>query len=346
MTTRPHWMLYGATGYTGRRIAERAVALGARPLLAGRNAAEGQALAQSLGLPWRTIDLQDTATLQREVAQCSAVLHAAGPFVHTWQPMAAACLAGGTHYLDITGEIPVYEGLAALDTPARAAHVMLLPGCGFDVVPTDCLAVQLKRRLPDATQLDIAISFNGTLTRGTIRSALAAADPQAQVRRNHLLQRLPKPRATQFDFGQGDGPTTVYAVTFGDLSMAWRSTGIPNIATWLRPTPEFASLATLTDLAQVDARPAGPTADELAHLPSVFIAQARNAGGVSKALRLVTPQVYALTFDVAATLAERVHQGTARHGFQTPANVFGEDCILSFDGCTMEDWPAAPMDSA
>src|SRR4030067_639580 len=74
----------------------------------------------------------------------------AGPFIHTFRPMVEACLRAGTHYLDITGEYPVFESLAARDGEARAAGIMVLPGAGFDVVPSGCLGAHLKRRLPPA----------------------------------------------------------------------------------------------------------------------------------------------------------------------------------------------------
>lgn len=348
MSQRTQWLLYGATGYTGRQIAERALAQGSRPVLAGRNAAEGQALADQLGLEWRTIDLNDTAQLHQQVAQFSAVLHAAGPFVHTWRPMVDACLAGGTHYLDITGEVPVYEALAGLDAQARAAGVMLLPGCGFDMVPSDCLARQVQRRLPDATHLDIAYSFDGGLSRGTLRSALAAAEPMAQVRQAGALVKLAQPMARVFDFGPGrcGGAAAAYAATFGDLSVAWRTTGIPNIVSYIRPNAAMMALAQITDLGAIDQLPAGPSTEELAAIPSIYLAEARNAAGDAVAMRLVTPQVYTITVMLAATLAEWVHQGTQRPGFQTPAQVFGEDCILRFDGCQWEPWTVSSQEAS
>jgi len=82
----------------------------------------------------------------------------------------------------------------------------------------------------------------------------------------------------------------------------------------------------------------GPSAEELSTIPTIYIGEARNSSGESVALRLVTPQVYAITFDLASRIAEMVHQGVWRRGYQTPASVFGEDFILSFDGCTLEPW--------
>ena len=104
------WMIYGATGYTGVLVAHEAVQRGERPVLAGRNREAVERLARELGLASRVFDLGDPAALARELAgpPCfAAVLHCAGPFVHTSAPMVRACLAARTHYLDITGSSPV-----------------------------------------------------------------------------------------------------------------------------------------------------------------------------------------------------------------------------------------------
>ena len=339
MSKNKSWLLYGATGYTGEHIARKAVAYGYKPVLAGRRKNEVKALAEELGLEWRVADLTDSAALNAMVAEFSTVLHVAGPFAHTYKPMIEACIANGAHYLDITGEIAVFEGLAEYDAQARAAGIMMLPGCGFDMVPGDCLALSLKRQMPDATRLDIAISFEGTLTRGTIKS-MEATDPLARVRRDHKLTKLPEPFAREFDFGPGacGGRASANAVTFGDISVSWRTTGIPDITVYIRPAKAFEKLAGITSLADIDKLPAGPTDAELRDIPSVFLGEARNAAGEVCAMRLVTPQVYAITFDTAAKIAQRVSEGTHRAGFQTPAGVFGEDYILEFDGCTLEPW--------
>src|SRR3546814_14318761 len=90
--------------------------------------------------------------------------------------MASACIAAGINYVDITGEIDVFEALAARDAEAKAVGVVLLPGAGFDVVPSDCLAAHVKRRLPDATALDLVIGGLSGIRRGTARTMAASID--------------------------------------------------------------------------------------------------------------------------------------------------------------------------
>ncbi|HYR28118.1 MAG TPA: saccharopine dehydrogenase NADP-binding domain-containing protein, partial [Thermoanaerobaculia bacterium] len=162
------WMIYGANGYTGELIAREAVRRGEKPLLAGRNADEVHALARELGCEARVFDLDHI-----DLSGIALVLHCAGPFSRTSGPMVAACLAAGVHYLDITGEVAVFEAIYARDEEARHRNVVLIPGVGFDVVPTDCLAAMLHQRMPDATELWLAFNSNrGGISRGTMNTVI------------------------------------------------------------------------------------------------------------------------------------------------------------------------------
>ena len=133
MTT---WMIYGANGYSGELIASEAVASGLRPVLAGRRADRILALANELGLAHRVF-----AADAPRLDGMGLVLNCAGPFSATARPMMEAAIAARAHYLDITGEIAVFELARSLDAPARAAGIVLCPGVGFDVIATDCVVL-------------------------------------------------------------------------------------------------------------------------------------------------------------------------------------------------------------
>jgi short subunit dehydrogenase-like uncharacterized protein len=175
-------MIYGATGYTGKLVARTAKALGLRPLLAGRNDAKLKSVAELHGFECRTIDLADAAGLRSALSGIAVVLHLAGPFSRTSKPMLDACLEAKAHYLDITGEIDVFEACAARDAEAREAGVMVMPGVGFDVVPSDCLAAHLQRRLPDAVALTLAISGLGKASRGTAKTSIESIARASRAR--------------------------------------------------------------------------------------------------------------------------------------------------------------------
>jgi short subunit dehydrogenase-like uncharacterized protein len=346
------FLIYGANGYTGQLVAETAVARGHRPLLAGRSAEAVGAVAGRLGLAHRAVPLDDAGKLRGVLSGMQAVLHCAGPFSRTSRPMADACLRSGVHYLDVTGEISVFESLAVRDAEAQAAGVMLLPGSGFDVVPSDCLAAHLKRRLPCATSLTLAFAaVGGSLSRGTATTMLENFPRGGMVRRGGQLVRVPPAyRDRVIDFG----PKRLSAMTipWGDVSTAFHSTGIPDVEVYtavhprtirlLRLLRPFAGLVGAGPVQRalkrrIDAGPAGPTPAQRAAGGSLLWGEARDASGASVVSRLQGPEGYALTALAMVQAVERVLKGQARPGFKTPSLAFGPDFVLEIEGVVRSD---------
>ena len=347
-----NFLIYGASGYTGRLAAEHAAASGLRPVLAGRRREDIEAVASRLGLEHRVFDLGSPRSIGEGIRGMSAVLHAAGPFSATSRPMVDACLGAGVHYVDITGEIAVFEAIADRDREAKAAGVMLLPGAGFDVVPSDGLAAHAKRRLPGATRLRLSIGGLGGISRGTALTMLERAGRGTMVRRAGQLVELPGAPRTAVDFGAG--PRPAIGMSWGDIATAWRSTGIPDIEVFFEASPKLKRAATLSRLfrpllsigfvrdalkAQVRRRiPSGPTPERRARSRSVIIAEAwDDATGATVTSRLVTAEAYTLTAWTAVEIAHRAASGQAVPGYQTPSTAFGADFMLSFPATTRED---------
>src|SRR5262245_37507221 len=227
-----NYLLYGVHGYTGSLLVQLAVERGHRPILAGRDASAVSSLAARLGLEHRVFALGDPAKVESGIAGVDVVLHSAGPFAHTARPMVNACLSQRIHYLDVTGEIVVFETMASLDAKAKAVGVMLMPGVGFDVVPSDCLAAHLKRRLPTATKLSLGFQSFGRFSRGTATTMLENVGRGGAVRRGGKIVRVPACWKTKtIDFG--NGPTVAMTIPWGDVSTAWYTTGIPDIEVYL-----------------------------------------------------------------------------------------------------------------
>src|SRR5512139_2202037 len=173
MKVMNNFLIYGSYGYTGQLIVDRALKEGLRPVLAGRDERKVRTQAERCNLEYRAFSLNDTAKLDSALQEVNVVLHCAGPFVHTYRQMAEACLRTKRHYVDISGEIPGFEALAAMDAQAKEAGIMMLPGGGFDVVPSDCLAAHVKQRLPSATHFRLFVRGIGAgVSRGTAKSAI------------------------------------------------------------------------------------------------------------------------------------------------------------------------------
>ncbi|HYO71870.1 MAG TPA: saccharopine dehydrogenase NADP-binding domain-containing protein [Archangium sp.] len=224
-TTHP-FLLYGATGYTGRLLARAASERGLRPILGGRDEPRLATLASELGLEYRVARLE--AGLDEALRGVQVVLHAAGPFSSTCRPMVDACLRAGVHYLDLSGEVAAIESVFQRGGDARRRGVMLMPGAGFDVVPSDCLALHLSRQVRGARRLVLGISGLEMISRGSFRTLAEGAGQSILIRQGgRILELVPGSLQRELDFGSG--PRTSLAMSWGDVSTAYYSTGIPDI---------------------------------------------------------------------------------------------------------------------
>jgi short subunit dehydrogenase-like uncharacterized protein len=339
-------LVYGATGYTGELVARRAAARGVPLLLAARRAGPLGALARELGAEHAAFALEDRAALDAALARAAAVLHCAGPFSRTWEPMAAACLRARRPYVDLTGEPQVFERLAALDGAARSGGVLLLPGAGFDVVPTDTLALHLQRRLPSADRIVLAVKGFGRISGGTARTLL-----EALARGGGEAPAAPRTRT----FPLGGRTVTAVAVPSADVVAARHSTGVEDVAFYLampRPLRLASRVAALAaplapllrlplarDLAvrALTGGAPGPSAEERARGRVYVHGEATDRAGGRAAALLRTPDGYSFTALAAVAIAERVLAGDAPPGFHTPASAYGPDLAIGLPDVVRED---------
>jgi short subunit dehydrogenase-like uncharacterized protein len=347
-----NFLLYGSYGYTGQLIVDLATQQGLRPILAGRDEKQLSAQARQYNLDYRAFALKETEKLDSALREVDTVLHCAGPFVHTFRQMAEACLRTKRHYVDISGEIAGFEALAAMDRQAKDAGVMLLPGAGFDVVPTDCLAAHLKTRLPDATHLRLFLRGVGAgVSRGTAKSAIENMHRQGMIRKDgQLVQVPPVWKALMQDFGRG--PVRVISVGWGDVSTAYYSTGIPNVETYMslpQPIvnlmydmrtigPLFYNRVAKTILkAVMHLYPPGPSEGRRMKAFATMIGEVTNDRGTTAVSKLRTREGYTFTAQVTVEIMKRILNGDCKSGFQTPSLAYGKDFVLQFDGVTRED---------
>ena len=344
-------LIYGANGYTAELIIGLALQDGAKPILAGRSAQKLALLAQQHGLRCRVFGLDDPGLVVKNLAGVAVVLNCAGPFSRTAKAMAEGCIAAGVHYLDITGEIDVFEALALMGAKAAKAGVMLMPGTGFDVVPSDCLAAHLKRRMPDAIALTLAFQAIGQPSHGTATTMVENLHRGGMVRRGGKLLAVPSAAASrEIDFGSG--PLTTICIPWGDVSTAWVSTGIADIEVFMAAPAAMRWMAKASRYIggvmgsswvqnllkkQIDSGPAGPNAEQRQRGASHLWGQVRNAAGQTATARLDTVEGYALTALTAWDIAKRTAHGEAQPGYRTPSLVFGADYILNFAGTTRTD---------
>jgi short subunit dehydrogenase-like uncharacterized protein len=339
------WMIYGANGYTGRLIAQEAKRRGLMPVLAGRSESVAE-LARELGFEHRVFDLSDPAAVRRGLEGMALVLHCAGPFSATVAPMLEGCLATGAHYLDITGEIDVFKYCHEQDARAKERGILVMPGTGFDVVPTDCLSAMLKREMPDATQLVLAFEAGGGPSPGTAKTSVEGLGNGGRARIDGKLVRVPlawKSRTFERD-GQSRSAMTI---PWGDVYTAYVSTGIPNIEVYMAVSP--ATIANVRRMRllgpllrtgfvqsfmkrRVEKSVRGPSDEKRESTVTHVWGEVRNAAGSEIKRRLVTPNGYALTVTASLGIVERLLQGNAPSGFRTASQLMGADYVLSLPG--------------
>lgn len=337
------WMIYGANGYTGELIAREAVKRGQKPIVAGRNAEGVATLAAELGLPHRVFSAETP-----DLSGISLLLNCAGPFSATAKPMMAAAIAGHVHYLDVTGEIDVFEHASSLNEQARAANIVLCPGVGFDVIPTDCLALALKQALPDATVLNLGFASQSLRSPGTAKTTVEGIGTGTRVRRNGKLRTEPiGVRARRIDFGQGD--RLGVAFPWGDVSTAYRTTGITSITVYVAVAPSFrwamlASnfLAPILRLSAMRKRmlakagaTAGPDAIARQNSPTYLWGEVRNSSGEMRTARIRTANGYEVTIHGALAVIRHIMEANSLEpGFITPSLLCGTHLIEQLPGST------------
>jgi short subunit dehydrogenase-like uncharacterized protein len=345
------WLLYGAYGFTGRLVAEEAAKRGLKPILAGRDPNKLRPLSERLGLSFRVAALDAPKALDTALEGIQAVLNTAGPFVQTAEPLIKTCLEKRVHYLDITGEIPVFQKAFQFDGEARERSVALIPGVGFDVVPTDCLAAHVHQRLPEASRLKLAIAGLLRPSRGTLKTMLGFLPQGGWVRKNGQLESFPL----------GEGKERIrfphktldaYPIPWGDLETAWRTTGIPNITTYMALPGSLiglgglgirlshkaakSSLVRRVLMSALNVLPEGP--DEKTRQTGHGYAYAKVERDDGKVLEawLETPETYRFTaLSCLASVGELFRLKPM--GALTPALAFGKDFALKIEGVKRYD---------
>ena len=344
------WMIYGANGYTGKLIAEQAKAQGLQPTLAGRNRETIEAMAADTGFDCLVFDLEDTAAVNHAVAGFSIVLHCAGPFSATSQPMIEACLKNNCHYLDITGEISVFANAERQSDEARHADIVLMPGVGFDVVPTDCLAATLVRALPAATSLILAFEATGRMSPGTAKTSIEGLAGGGCVRQDGKLKWVPlawKTREIQFEHAKRLAVT----IPWGDVFTAYISTGVPDIEVYMSAPPSaimrmkrlrmvkpLLSMQWVQNMMKrrIERSVTGPEAGERQKTEMHLWGEVSSSDGRSVSATMTTPDGYDVTVSASLGIVDYLLKNDVEGGFYTPSLLMGADYATRLPGVSLK----------
>ena len=333
-------ILYGASGYTGRKIAAQ-MAGEIDLILAGRSEDRVRAIAEPLGVQWTTFDLTDAGETARTLSGATCVVNAAGPFDATAMPLIDACVETGAHYLDLGGEWPVFVQIMARHDEAVKQGVMLLPGIGLTIAATDCLLKRAVELWPETAKLFLGISRAQVVSRGSARSMAGMVNPTALIQRDGELIEVPSGSLSRaFDFGEG--LSEAVAMSWADVVTAPFTTGVPHIEVYNEMRWSERAIYRGTGLgmgltgskpwrkvggAMAKAWPEVPTEHKRQHARFVMVVEAVDRWRRSHWLRLETLDGYGASVRLAEEIIHRVSAGETKAGFVTPAGLFGSQLV-------------------
>ena len=346
-TLKSQWMIYGANGYSAQLAAEKAVTQGLTPILAGRNKAVIQAIADRLGLEARIFDLSDIQAVAKQGADVKVVSHCAGPVSATAKAMMQACIEAGTHYTDITGEISVFEMAQEMNEQAARADIVLCPGVGFDVIPTDCMANYLQQAMPDATELNLAFSGNMSMSPGTAKTTVEGLSEGMKVRRDGKLVSVGRGYRMR-DIDYGDGAKLSSVIPWGDISTSYWQTKIPNISVY---TPHsggklgvylFPVIKTLLKSnfiqnfakKKIEEKVTGPDLSQRESGMTHVWGEVKNPSGKTIAARITVPNGYTVTMDGILMTAKYLMGYNGDGGCYTPSQIMGSELAEQLPGAS------------
>jgi short subunit dehydrogenase-like uncharacterized protein len=345
-------ILYGSYGYTGKLITEECKSRGLHVILSGRRDGPLEEQGRETGYPFEAADINDTVALNDVLKKGRVVIHCAGPFQHTARSMVEACLTTNTHYTDISGEYQVFEMLREYDAEGKKAGITILPGTGFDVVPSDCLSRYLKNQLPGAVRLELAFTLSGGgLSRGTAKTMVQGLGHGSVVRESGKLIHIPLgKKRKEIDFGFGT--VTCLNIPWGDVSTAWYSTGIPNIEVYATAGKGMIIAAKVSHYFDwllrtkwlknflfrvLDKRTAGPATNRINSTKTHLWGKVEDGSGHTRSALIETLSGYKLTSKTSVLIAEKILDGSYETGFMTPSGAYGPDLILEIENTWRRD---------
>ena len=344
--------MFGATGYTGRLVAEALVARGAHPVLAARNVERLRSLGDELGgLEIAVADVSRPESVRALVGEGDVLVSTVGPFTRWGDPAAEAAIAGRAHYLDSTGE-PAFirRVFEHYGERAAGAGVGMVTAFGYDWVPGNLAGALALREAGDAaTRVEIAYFFTGRArASGGTAASLAGVmlEPAFALRNGRIQTERGAKRAATFEVenrprqavsvGSSEHfalprlhPTLrevdVYLGWFGPATRPMQA-----MSAWLSIVTELPGVRSALDTVAsraVTGSTGGPDAAERAKSGSHVVARAYADDGSQLAeVRVAGVNGYDFTGAILAWGADTVaSQGFRGSGALGPVDAFGLD---------------------
>jgi short subunit dehydrogenase-like uncharacterized protein len=342
----PRIVLFGATGYTGRLVADGMVERGLRPVLAARGRERLEAMAAELGgLDTAVADVADPTSVRALVERGDVLVTTVGPFSRWGAAAAAAASSAGAHYIDSTGEPAfiraVFERYGAA---AEQSGSGMLTAFGYDWVPGNLVGgLVLERAGEAAVRVDIGyfIAGKAEMSGGTMASTVGAlADPSFGFRDGRVQTERGAKRVRSFQLGskKRDGISVGSSEHFALPKVAPQLREVNAYLGWFgplsRPMQVVSMGTTLPGMSNllkglgkrfVKGSTGGPDAETRSKSGSQIVAIAYDSGGRELAeAQLTGIDGYTFTGRILAWGAQRAAEGALKGtGALGPVDGFG-----------------------
>lgn len=334
----PTIVVIGATGYTGGLIARELARQEASFVVAGRGADRLKRLAADLeGATPQVVDVTDPASLRRLIRAGDAVINTAGPFTELGEPVVAACIDIGAHYLDTTGEQPFMHDIRQrYHHAAQTAGVAVVNAMAFEYALGDCaLAVGTEGLAAPIRSADVFYAWGGTASsRGTRRTVIRMLGRRGWTRRDGRFRRE-RAGARHRTVTLGSG-ATLHAISFaaGEVVTAPRYVDIGAVRGWIVMGAAAARAVPLVSpalpvlipvlrpvLERLVVRADDPTPDERHDSRFTIRVELVDASGTERALEVRGHDPYGITAVAAIRGAQRALEPDAPAGVLAPAEL-------------------------
>lgn len=340
------WMIYGAYGFTGSKLAKLAADSGMKPIIAGRDALKTKRLALSLGLEFEVFNLEDDSHIESKLKDIDLLYNLAGPYCKTAPTLVEACLRTKTHYMDLTGDIEIYDFLYSLDDVAKDNGVLIMPGVGFNIVATECVAAHTVKKLPECDSLDIVMATRAKPSKGTFKQMIALLPRGGFEIKDNTLEPS-EIKKTDIEVKYPDKKRTSFLIPIGELIACHKSMKIANIRTHYALSATWAAMAdTMIDIITkfssksygkkvlssfADSYAKGPSEESMLEDKSYVYARASTELGLYAETMIKTPEPYYFTVQIAIIAIQKVLDGDYA-GALTPVEAFGSSFVFEVEG--------------
>lgn len=355
-------LVYGVDGFMGALTSRAAWRAGLAHVAGGRVIAgvaqHAAALAKEAGSKTagtpaepRTFTLGNAERIAGQLDDVGVLVNCESLQGDDLRSLIVACIATGTHLIDLSADRARVSALAAFDEAAQKAKTMLMAGAGFDFAAADAVSVRLAQILPGARAVTLAVKRGPRTMEEAARLVAAMREEGETLKNGQFVPARAGEKVIEVDFDEG--PEKAWLAPWRGEAMAARHRGIYSTLEAYEALPEKAARVleegTMAHrffrrgwgLKRLERKLAGgrlaPGKAALKDGRAVVWGEARHPDGRIRRARLETPETHVYSAETAVLLARRAIEGAAKPGYQLPSAIAGAALVEEIPGVTWRE---------